>query len=174
MSSIATQLSVTRRNLFSFRHFAALLAFGLLALGLPQTAAAATCADAFANWSSGSTLVHSITGSSNYASEIDEWDSDIVKIRHNIPGVLVLGAKGEAILGTLYVWDEVNEEADTVGTMALGGGSGATYTATVDIGDYCLEISDDDSEGYYELNINFLDGCTLGTLSPTYCNSGGE
>ncbi len=168
-----TQSSKTRRNFFSFRTFA-VLGVGLLALGLPRTAAAATCADAFANWSSGSRLVHNITGTSTYGHEIDEWDSDPIKIRHNIAGVLVLGAKGVAILGTLYVWDEVNEEADVVGTMALGGGSGATYTTAVDVGDYCLEVSDDDSEGYFELNLNFLDGCTLGTLPSSYCNTGGE
>lgn len=174
MSSKATQLSETRRNRFSVRLFAAFLAIALCAFVLPSSASAATCADAFANWTTGaSRLTYDITSSSSLVDEIDQWDSDPVKIRHNIPGLLVLGAKGAAIEGTLYVWDAVNEDADVVGTTVLAGGSGDIFTTEVEAGDYCFEISNsDESEGEYVLNINFLDGCTLGTLMPNAC--GGE
>lgn len=172
MSSNTIYLSETRRNRFSLRLFAALLALALCAFTLPHPAAAATCAEGLESWTTGSLLVHSITSSSTYANEIDEWDSDVVKIRHNMPGVLVLGAKGAEIEGTLYVWNETTEEADLVGTATLGGSSGNSYTTSVDVGDYCLEISNyGSSAGEYELNINFLDGCTLGILSPTFCEN---
>lgn len=170
MSSNATTSSATRRNRFSLRLFAAFCAPVLFALASAVPASAETCASAFANWSTGSRLVHSITSSSSYAHEIDEWDSDVVKIRHNMPGVLIIGAKGVAIEGTLYVWDEANSEADLVGSEVLGGETGNTYTTVVEDGDYCFEITNyGESEGDYELNINFLDGCTLGTLAPTFC-----
>lgn len=165
MSSNATTLSETRRNRFSLCLFA--LALFTLASAVP--ASAETCATAFANWTTGSRLVHSITGSSSYAHEIDEWDSDVVKIRHNMPGLLIFGAKGVAIEGTLYVWDAVNEEADPVGDpQDLGGESGNVFTTEVEVGDYCFEISAEE-EGEYELNVNFLDGCTLGILAPSLC-----
>ncbi len=169
MSTNVNSSPASCRNRVSLVATLVALAFFAFAFGDP--AAAATCGEGLASWTSGSRLVHSITTSSSYANEIDEWDSDVVKIRHNIAGMLVLGAKGVAISGTLYVWNPATEEADVVGTMSLGGGSGNTFTTAVDVGDYCLEIADDESEGYYELNINFLDGCTLGTLSPTFCEN---
>lgn len=170
MSSNANGLSETRRNRFSFFNFATLCTFALAALLLPGAAAAATCADAFTNWTTGSRLVHSVPSSTVVGESIGEWDSDVVKIRHNIAGILLLGAKGEAIQGTLYVWDAVNEEVDLVGSEVLGGETGNTYTTEVEEGDYCIEVHNyDESEGEYELNINFVDGCTLGTLSPTFC-----
>ncbi len=171
MSSIATISSETRRNRFSLRHFAALVAFALLTVTLARPASAETCATAFANWSTGSRLVHSVTSSSSYANEIDEWDSDVVKIRHNIAGLLIFGAKGVAVEGTLYVWDAVNEEADPVGTadQVYGGGSGHVFSTSVGVGDYCFEVSKYLTDGYFELNINFLDGCTLGTLPSNEC-----
>lgn len=173
MSSNTIHLSETRRNRFSLRLFAALLALALCAFVLPASASAATCADAFANWAtSGSRLSYDITSSSNFVDEIDEWDSDVVKIRHNVAGILVFGAKGAAIEGTLYVWDPIEEEEVLVGSETLAGGSGNTYTTAVEAGDYCFEITNhDSSEGEYVLNVNFLDGCTLG-LAPNAC--GGE
>jgi hypothetical protein len=171
MSSSTTHRSETRRNRFSLRLFAALLALALCAIVLPRSASAATCADAFASWSSSSYLIHSVTSSSTYANEIDEWDSDVVKVRHTIAGLLVLGAKGAAITGTLYVWNTGTEEADVIGTTTLAGGSGDIFTTEVEAGDYCFEITDyDSSAGEYVLNVNFLDGCTLGTLAPNACN----
>ena len=170
MSSNAKGLSETRRNRFVSYSLATLFAFVLAALALPGAAAAATCEDAFASWTTGSRLVHAVPSSTVVAESIGEWDSDVVKIRHNLPGILLLGAKGEAVQGTLYIWDAVNEEADYVGSAVLGGESGNTYTTAVVEGDYCFEVTNyDESEGEYELNINFVDGCTLGTLSPTFC-----
>jgi hypothetical protein len=173
MSFNAISLSETRHNRFSLRLFAALLALALCTFVLPDSASAATCADAFANWATtGSRLSHDITSSSTFVDDTDEWDSDVVKIRHNVAGILVFGAKGEAIEGTLYVWDAIEEEQDLVGSATLAGGSGNTYTTPVDEGDYCFEITNyDSSEGEYVLNVNFLDACTLG-LTPNAC--GGE
>jgi hypothetical protein len=171
MSSNATRLSETRRNRFSLRLFAALLALALCAFVLPRSASAENCVDAFANWSTGSHLVHSVTGSSTYAHEIDEWDSDVVKVRHNISGLLIIGAKGVAIKGDLYFWNPSTEEIDQIDVeQELGGGSGNVFTTEVEVGDYCFEIASEE-EGGYELNINFLDGCTLGILSPLYCSA---
>ncbi|HEV7669185.1 MAG TPA: hypothetical protein VGS22_11705 [Thermoanaerobaculia bacterium] len=174
MSRYATTLSETRRNRFSLRLFAALLALALCTFVLPPAASAATCADAFANWAtSGSRLSYDITSSSNFVDQIDGWDSDILKVRHNVPGIVVIGAKGAAIEGSLYVWDPIEEEEVLVGSATLADGNGDFYTTAVDVGDYCFEISNhDSSEGEYVLNINFLDGCTLGTLMPNAC--GGE
>jgi len=173
MSSNTTHPSETRRNRFSLNLFAALLTLALFAFTAARPASAETCEGAFANWSSSSYLVHSVTSSSTSAQDIDEWDSDVVKIRHTIAGLLVLGAKGAAISGTLYVWNTGNNEADVVGTTTLAGGSGDIFTTEVEAGDYCFEITDyDSSVGEYVLNVNFLDGCTLGTLMPNAC--GGE
>ncbi len=173
MSSNAITLSETRRNRFSLRLFAALLALTLCTFMLPRSASAETCANAFANWSSSGYLVHSVTSSSTSGHDIDEWDSDVVKIRHNISGLLIFGAKGVAIKGNLYFWNTGNEEIEQVGEeQDLGGGSGNVFTTAVEVGDYCFEVSvPHETAGYYELNVNFLDGCTLGILSPLFCNA---
>jgi len=171
MSSNTIHLSETRRNRFSLRLFAALLVLGLCAFAPARPAYAENCVDAFANWSTGSRLVHNITSSSSYAHEIDEWDSDVVKIRHNMPGLLIFGAKGVAITGNLYFWNPGTEEIDQIDVeQELGGESGNVFTTSVEVGDYCFEIASEE-EGEYELNVNFLDGCTLGILSPLYCNA---
>ena len=77
MSSIVTKLSRTHRNRLPLHHFAGLLAFALFALSLPRPAVAESCADAFANWSSGGRLVHDITGSSTFSRRrfATSWDS---------------------------------------------------------------------------------------------------
>lgn len=170
MSSIAIHRPVSRRNRLSLRLFAALFALALFAFTGARPVSAETCANAFANWTTGSRLIHGVPSSTVISESIAEWDSDVVKIRHNIAGLLLLGVKGAEVEGTLYVWDALNEEADLVGSAVLGGETGNSYSTEVEEGDYCLEITNHvESEGEYELNINFVDGCTLGTLAPTFC-----
>jgi hypothetical protein len=105
-----------------------------------------------------------------FESTIDEWDSDVLKIRLRRAGLLVIGSKEIEVEATLF--RQVNQSAQAVSTTSPLGPTTDKLSQWLDAGIYCLEI-EADAAGTFELELQFFDGCDLKEVAEAeeYCDA---
>jgi hypothetical protein len=94
--------------------------------------------------------------------KVDEWEGDILKLRINRPGVLVLSGEGAGVQGSLYAADPASGGA----RLEDGGAIGTAHrplTMVVQPGEHCVQVTPDaGAAGTLRLRTTFFDVCRLG------------
>lgn len=70
----------------------------------------------------------------------DEWNSDVIKIAVQQPGLLLVSAEGPEVLGLVYTSNSTESEPHLLDEEGIGS-AGRILALAVDPGDYCLQIA---------------------------------
>jgi Bacterial pre-peptidase C-terminal domain len=100
---------------------------------------------------------------SNTTKRVDEWDSEVVKLRTSKPGVLTIAGTGYSSLNSLYA-DAASGPHPLVDSAQLGT-SQQTLQAVIAAGDHCITVAPPPgASGDFEVEATFIDVCHLGSV----------
>jgi hypothetical protein len=116
---------------------AALLVIGLLGAISAAAQSPEGCLTASA---SGSTFPLTLDTSVVSAKGTDEWNSEVIKMTVQEPGILIVSAEGPEVQGLVYTQDPAGGSPLLLDQEGIGS-AGRILGLAVDPGDYCLQVA---------------------------------
>lgn len=148
-------------NFSSFRIVLLPLAFFTAFLIHPDPSQAEDCQSALSGTSGFTTLSNGVT--SNTEKRVDEWDSEVVKLRTTKPGVLTIAGVGYGSLNSLYA--DAASGPHPLADSAQLGTSLQDLQAIIPAGDHCIAVDPPGgATGDFEVQATFIDVCHLGSV----------
>jgi hypothetical protein len=122
-------------SLHSFR--AALLVIGLLGAFAAAAQSPTSCATTAGT---GGAFPLDLDTSVTSAKASDEWNSDVIRISIQEPGLLLVSAEGPEVQGLIYANGTTGADPVLLDEKGIGS-AGRILALTVDPGDYCVQIA---------------------------------